>query len=217
MATWPLGGRNDPGPPCYLHAQQRLGLPGDVLDGYMRHDGRAVVMFDGLDELFDPTQRADTARRITAFAAAYPRVRVIVTSRADAAVVRLTRAPRPPPRQRPPAPPLSAGDARQRPPAPPLSAGDARRARSRPLGRPGRRRTPATGATTHRRSGTALDELTPQELQVAQMLAGGRTTREAAAALFLSPKTVEYHLRHVYMKLGIRSRAELAGGLDARP
>jgi len=75
----------------------------------------------------------------------------------------------------------------------------------------------ATGETTHRRSGTALDELTPQELQVAQMLAGGRTTREAAAALFLSPKTVEYHLRHVYMKLGISSRAELAGGLDARP
>ena len=58
-----------------------MGLPRDVLDGYLRHDGRAVVMFDGLDELFDPAQRADTARRITAFAAAYPRVRVIVTSR----------------------------------------------------------------------------------------------------------------------------------------
>ena len=48
------------------------------------------------------------------------------------------------------------------------------------------------------------------------MLAGGRPTREAAAALFLSPKTVEYHLRHVDMKFGIRLRAELAGGLDAR-
>ena len=42
------------------------------------------------------------------------------------------------------------------------------------------------------------------------MLAAGRSTREAAAALFLSPKTVEYHLRHVYVKLGVRSRAELA-------
>jgi DNA-binding NarL/FixJ family response regulator len=39
----------------------------------------------------------------------------------------------------------------------------------------------------------------------------------AAAAAFLSPKTIEYHLRHVYMKLGIRSRAEPAGGLAARP
>ncbi len=42
------------------------------------------------------------------------------------------------------------------------------------------------------------------------LLAEGRTTREAAAALFLSPKTVEYHLRKVYTKLGIGSRAELA-------
>jgi DNA-binding CsgD family transcriptional regulator len=59
-------------------------------------------------------------------------------------------------------------------------------------------------------------DLTPQELQIATMLAGGRTTREAAAALFLSPKTVEYHLRHVYQKLGVASRAELAGRLPAR-
>jgi predicted NACHT family NTPase len=65
----------------HLLAQQRLGLPRDVLDGYLRDDGRAVVMFDGLDELFDPAQRADTARRISAFAATYPRARVIVTSR----------------------------------------------------------------------------------------------------------------------------------------
>ena len=39
------------------------------------------------------------------------------------------------------------------------------------------------------------------------LLAEGRTTREAAAALFLSPKTVEYHLRHVYTKLGITAGA----------
>jgi DNA-binding CsgD family transcriptional regulator len=74
----------------------------------------------------------------------------------------------------------------------------------------------ATGETAHRRGVSALEVLTPQELQVAKMLTGGRTTREAAAALFLSPKTVEYHLRHVYIKLGIRSRAELANGLAAR-
>lgn len=42
------------------------------------------------------------------------------------------------------------------------------------------------------------------------LLAEDKTTREVAAALFLSPKTVEYHLRKVYTKLGIRSRAELA-------
>jgi len=42
------------------------------------------------------------------------------------------------------------------------------------------------------------------------MLGRGHTTKEAAAALFLSPKTVKYHLRHVYVKLNIRSRAELA-------
>jgi DNA-binding CsgD family transcriptional regulator len=48
------------------------------------------------------------------------------------------------------------------------------------------------------------------ELEIALLLAEGKTTREAAAAVFLSPKTVEYHLRHVYQKLGIRSRDELA-------
>jgi DNA-binding CsgD family transcriptional regulator len=64
-----------------------------------------------------------------------------------------------------------------------------------------------------RRDPTALDELTPQELQIALLLADGRTTREAAAAVFLSPKTIEYHLRHVYLKLGINSRQELARAL----
>ncbi len=74
----------------------------------------------------------------------------------------------------------------------------------------------ATGETAQRRGTRALDGLTPQELQVARLLAEGRTTKEAAAALFLSPKTVEYHLRHVYGKLGIRSRTELAAGLATR-
>jgi DNA-binding CsgD family transcriptional regulator len=68
----------------------------------------------------------------------------------------------------------------------------------------------ATGETARRRDASTLDQLTPQELQIAQLLAEGRTTREAAAAIFLSPKTVEYHLRHVYRKLGINSREELA-------
>jgi DNA-binding CsgD family transcriptional regulator len=68
----------------------------------------------------------------------------------------------------------------------------------------------ATGETARRRDPSTLDELTPQELQVALILAEGRTTREAAAALFLSPKTIEFHLRNVYRKLVIASREELA-------
>jgi DNA-binding CsgD family transcriptional regulator len=68
----------------------------------------------------------------------------------------------------------------------------------------------ATGATVQHSAEGWEPTLTPQELQVSLLLAEGRTTRETAAALFLSPKTVEYHLRKVYNKLGIRSRAELA-------
>ncbi len=67
----------------------------------------------------------------------------------------------------------------------------------------------ATGETVRRRGVTTLNDLTPQELQIALSLAEGRTTRETAAALFLSPKTIEYHLRNVYRKLSINSRAEL--------
>ncbi|MGA8206885.1 MAG: AAA family ATPase [Candidatus Dormiibacterota bacterium] len=67
----------------------------------------------------------------------------------------------------------------------------------------------ATGETARRRDAPASDALTHQELRIAQMLASGKTTREAAAALFLSPKTVEYHLRSIYSKLAINSRAEL--------
>ena len=71
----------------------------------------------------------------------------------------------------------------------------------------------ATGVTARRRVASTLDELTPQELHIAQLLADGRTTREAAAAVFLSPKTVEYHLRSVYRKLGVNDREALAGAL----
>jgi DNA-binding CsgD family transcriptional regulator len=78
----------------------------------------------------------------------------------------------------------------------------------------------ATGETHRRRDAAGIDDLTPQELQVALLLIGGKTTRETAAALFLSPKTVEYHLRHVYQRLGIHSREELAqrlGRADESP
>jgi DNA-binding CsgD family transcriptional regulator len=73
----------------------------------------------------------------------------------------------------------------------------------------------ATGETARRRDPSSLDELTPQELRIALMLAGGSTTRQAAAALYLSPKTVEYHLRNVYLKLGVNSRSALKTALRA--
>jgi DNA-binding CsgD family transcriptional regulator len=55
-----------------------------------------------------------------------------------------------------------------------------------------------------------LQRLTPQELQVALAVGAGGTNREVAASLFLSPKTIDFHLGKVYRKLGVRSRSELA-------
>ena len=60
------------------------------------------------------------------------------------------------------------------------------------------------------RRGPAVADLTPQEFQVAQIVAEGATNREAAAALFLSPKTIDFHLRNIYRKLALRSRTDLA-------
>jgi DNA-binding CsgD family transcriptional regulator len=71
----------------------------------------------------------------------------------------------------------------------------------------------ATGETARRRNVTTLNDLTPQEVQIALSLAEGRTTRETATALFLSPKTIEYHLRNVYRKLDIGSRSELKAAM----
>jgi DNA-binding CsgD family transcriptional regulator len=67
----------------------------------------------------------------------------------------------------------------------------------------------ATGETLARGPGMA-EKLTPQELQVAMVVARGATNAEAAAALFLSPKTIEYHLSNVYRKTQLRSRTELS-------
>ena len=84
---------------------------------------------------------------------------------------------------------------------------------ARPWAERARAELAATGETRRRLDPSSIEELTPQEVQIALLLTGGKTTREAAAALFLSPKTVEYHLRHVYQKLGIHSRDELADSL----
>jgi DNA-binding CsgD family transcriptional regulator len=67
----------------------------------------------------------------------------------------------------------------------------------------------ATGETARKRDPSTLDQLTPQELQIAALVAQGMTNREIAAQLFLSPRTIDYHLRKVFSKLGIASRNEL--------
>ncbi|MGC5020943.1 ATP-binding protein [Micromonospora sp. DT47] len=69
----------------------------------------------------------------------------------------------------------------------------------------------ATGAAPRRRRDRVGESLTAQELQVALAVANGATNREAAAELFLSPKTIEFHLMHIYRKLGVRTRSQLAG------
>jgi DNA-binding CsgD family transcriptional regulator len=68
----------------------------------------------------------------------------------------------------------------------------------------------ATGEQQTRRTETAAEQLTPHELQIAVLVAQGMTNREAASALFLSPKTIEYHLGQIYRKLDVRGRAQLA-------
>ena len=73
----------------------------------------------------------------------------------------------------------------------------------------------AAGAVT-RAAAQADDELTAHELRVAQLVAQGLTNRETAAALFVSAKTVEHHLRNVFRKLGVKRRAELARLMAAR-
>ena len=54
-----------------------------------------------------------------------------------------------------------------------------------------------------------MDDLTPQELQIARMVAAGASQKEVAATLYLSTKTIEYHLGKVYRKLGITSGRQL--------
>lgn len=55
-----------------------------------------------------------------------------------------------------------------------------------------------------------MPDLTPLEMHIAQLVAEGKTNKEIAAAIFLSPKTIEYHLANTFRKLDIHSRAELA-------
>jgi DNA-binding CsgD family transcriptional regulator len=78
-----------------------------------------------------------------------------------------------------------------------------------------RRELVATGETVRKRTVNTRDDLTPHEAQIARLAAEGRTNPEIGAELFISPRTVEYHLHKVFAKLGITSRRELRHALPA--
>jgi DNA-binding CsgD family transcriptional regulator len=68
----------------------------------------------------------------------------------------------------------------------------------------------ASGETARKRDPSTIDQLTPQELQIARFVAEGLSNKEVAAQLFISPRTVDHHLRNVFTKVGITSRTQLA-------
>jgi DNA-binding CsgD family transcriptional regulator len=80
-----------------------------------------------------------------------------------------------------------------------------------------RRELTATGERARRRGPETRSDLTGQEAQIAQLAGDGHSNPEIGAQLFLSPRTVEWHLRKVYAKLGISSRRELDAALGAKP
>jgi DNA-binding CsgD family transcriptional regulator len=78
-----------------------------------------------------------------------------------------------------------------------------------------RRELLATGETARRRVDETRDDLTAQEAEIARLAADGHTNPEIGAQLFISPRTVEWHLRKIYAKLGVGSRKDLPSALTA--
>ena len=74
----------------------------------------------------------------------------------------------------------------------------------------------ATGEKVRKRTVETLNDLTPQEEQIARMARAGRTNPEIGAELYISARTVEWHLRKVFAKLGISTRRELRDVLPPR-
>lgn len=91
----------------------------------------------------------------------------------------------------------------------------AHRCGARPLEDRARTELEATGARPRSAVLSGVDSLTPSEVRVARMAVDGMTNREIAQGLFVTAKTVETHLRHVYQKLGVSKRTELGGALTA--
>jgi DNA-binding CsgD family transcriptional regulator len=76
-----------------------------------------------------------------------------------------------------------------------------------------RRELLATGETVRRRTAGTRNQLTPQEDQITQLAQAGMSNAEIGAQLFLSTRTVEWHLRKIFIKLGISSRRQLHSAL----
>ncbi len=84
------------------------------------------------------------------------------------------------------------------------------RLRAEPWAERARAELRASGETARKRDPSTVDHLTPQELQISRFVAQGLTNKEIAAQLFLSPRTIDSHLRNVFAKVGVTSRTQLA-------
>src|SRR5262249_4911804 len=84
------------------------------------------------------------------------------------------------------------------------------RLRAEPWAERARTELRASGAAARKRDPSTVSQLTPQQLQIARFVAEGLSNKEVAAQLFLSPRTIDAHLRNVFSKLGVTSRTQLA-------
>ena len=84
------------------------------------------------------------------------------------------------------------------------------RVRAEPWAERARSELRASGETARKRDPSTIDRLTPQELQIARLVSEGLSNKEVAAQLYLSPRTIDAHLRNVFAKFGLTSRMQLA-------